>query len=47
MTGQVDRLREAFAALDGGDAGPFAALFAPTAQWHGVPGIGVDGATPT
>jgi hypothetical protein len=48
MTHQADRLRDAFAALDaGGDTRPFAALFAPTAQWHGIAGSGMDGATPT
>jgi ketosteroid isomerase-like protein len=43
---RTDRLKRAFAALDGGDPSVFRELFAEEAQWLGVPGSGVDGATP-
>jgi ketosteroid isomerase-like protein len=32
----TDRLRAAIAALNAGDAAPFASLFAPDAEWRGV-----------
>jgi len=44
---RTDRLEQAFAALDSGDASAFRELFAAEAQWLGVPGSGVDGSTPT
>jgi ketosteroid isomerase-like protein len=47
MADRWARLREAFAALDDGDLDPFRRLLAPEAQWHGVPGLGWDGATAT
>ena len=40
------RLEQAFAALAGGDLRVFEALFAPDAQWLGVPGSGFAGETP-
>lgn len=46
MSERIDRLTEAFAELDRGEAGGFRALFAEDARWLGVPGSGVDGATP-
>lgn len=46
MSEAVDRLEQAFAALDDGDVGPFEALFTPDGQWLGVPGGGFEGATP-
>lgn len=46
MTEREQRLRDAFAALDDGDLGPFEALFRPDAQWLGVPGRGWNGETP-
>jgi hypothetical protein len=41
------QLERAFAALEGGDVGPFRELFAPGARWLGVRGSGWDGETPT
>ena len=35
-----ERLRDAFTALDAGDAGVFRELLAEDAQWLGVPGSG-------
>ena len=32
----IDELREAAAALERGDPGPFAALFAEGAEWRGI-----------
>ena len=46
MSVRVARVEQAFAALDEGDLGSFEALFAPEAQWLGVPGSGPEGATP-
>jgi len=46
MSEQVERLEQAFAALDAGDVSAFEALFAPDGQWLGVPGSGFEGATP-
>jgi ketosteroid isomerase-like protein len=46
MEDRCERLRRAFDALDRGDADEFEALFADDAQWLGVPGSGIDGATP-
>jgi ketosteroid isomerase-like protein len=46
MSNRLAQLEQAFAALDRGDAGDFEALFAPDAQWLGVPGSGFEGATP-
>ena len=45
MTGRANRLRDAYAALDRGEAGPFEELFRPDAQWRGVEGS-ADGLTP-
>lgn len=47
MSERTDRLAEAFAALNVGDVSPFRDLFLDDAQWLGVPGSGIDGATPT
>jgi ketosteroid isomerase-like protein len=47
MSERTDRLTEAFAALRRGDSSGFRDLFAEDAQWLGVPGSGLDGATPT
>jgi ketosteroid isomerase-like protein len=47
MSDRAERLRQAFAALDGGDVGNFRDLFVEDAQWLGVPGSGWAGATPT
>ena len=47
MSDRTDRLEQAFAALDEGDAGGFHDVFAEEGQWLGVPGSGIDGATPT
>lgn len=33
----IDRLREAAEALNGGDPGPFASMFAEDAEWRGLP----------
>jgi len=38
-------IRDAYAALNGGDVEPFRALLAPEAQWLGVPGRGWIGET--
>ena len=46
MSDRCDRLRSAYDALDRGDAAEFDELFAPDAQWLGVPGSAMDGATP-
>jgi hypothetical protein len=40
------RLEEAFAALNSGDPSAFRDLFAEEGQWLGIPGSGIDGATP-
>jgi hypothetical protein len=32
----IERLREAAAALNDGDPGPFASLFAEDAEWRGI-----------
>jgi ketosteroid isomerase-like protein len=45
MATRTERLEDAFAALDRGDAGEFKALFRPDAQWRGVEGMGYNGAT--
>ena len=47
MSDRTDRLEQAFAALDEGVAGGFRDVFAEEGQWLGVPGSGIDGATPT
>ena len=47
MDERSQRLQNAFAALDAGDAGEFRTLFADDAQWLGVPGMGFNGETPT
>jgi hypothetical protein len=46
MGDRTDRLEQAFAALNGGDPTGFQELFAEHGQWLGVPGSGIDGATP-
>jgi ketosteroid isomerase-like protein len=46
MTEHTALLRQAFAALDDGDLGPFEALFAPDGRWLGIPGSGFEGETP-
>jgi hypothetical protein len=46
MSDRIDRLEQAFSALNGGDATAFNELFAEHGQWLGIPGSGVDGATP-
>jgi hypothetical protein len=46
MSDRCDRLRSAYEALDRGEAGEFDELFAPGAQWLGVPGGATDGETP-
>jgi ketosteroid isomerase-like protein len=46
MEERSEQLRQAFAALDGGDVGGFRDLFAEDAQWLGVPGRGWEGETP-
>jgi ketosteroid isomerase-like protein len=46
MAARTERLREAFAALDRGDAGEFEGLFRPDAQWRGIEGVGYNGETP-
>jgi ketosteroid isomerase-like protein len=33
----IEELRAAAEALEGGDPGPFASLFADDAEWRGVP----------
>jgi hypothetical protein len=40
-------IEQAFVSFARGDLGPFESLFAPEAQWIGVPGSGWDGETPT
>lgn len=47
MAERSELLRDAFAALDGGDVGRFRDLFREDAQWLGVPGRGWEGETPT
>lgn len=47
MGERIERLRQAFAALDDGDAGGFRELFTENARWLGLPGATVDGETPT
>lgn len=42
----MERLREGLEALDRGGVARLGALFAADAQWLGVPGTGIDGATP-
>jgi hypothetical protein len=46
VSDRVGRLERAFAALDAGDGSGFRDLFAEDARWLGVPGSGIDGATP-
>ncbi|HEY3543031.1 MAG TPA: hypothetical protein VGK79_10860 [Gaiellaceae bacterium] len=46
MADRSDRLRDAFAALDGGDVDAVTALLRPDAQWRGVEGMGWRGETP-
>lgn len=46
MSERAERLREAYAALNRGDAGVFEQLFRPDAQWRGVEGVGFGGETP-
>lgn len=46
MSDRTDRLAQAFAALADGDPSGFRELFAPEAQWLGVPSSGIDGQTP-
>ena len=41
-----ERLRAVFDAYARGDVAGLNGLFAPDAQWLGIPGIGIDGATP-
>jgi ketosteroid isomerase-like protein len=41
-----EQLRDAFAALNRGSSAEFETLFAPDGRWLGVPGSGIDGATP-
>ena len=45
-TTRTDRLKDAFAALDRGDAGEFKDIFRPDAQWRGVEGMGYNGEAP-
>jgi hypothetical protein len=33
----LERLRDATEALNGGDPGPFASMFAEDAEWRGMP----------
>ena len=33
----IEELRQAVEALDDGDPGPFASLFADDAEWRGIP----------
>ena len=47
MSERTDALGRAFAALDGGSVAEFEQLFTEDAVWLGVPGSGIDGATPT
>jgi ketosteroid isomerase-like protein len=46
MAERSDRLRDAFAALDGGDISVFRQLFGADAQWRSVEGSGFNGETP-
>jgi ketosteroid isomerase-like protein len=46
VSDRVGRLERAFAALDAGDGSGFRDLFAEDARWLGVPGSGIDDATP-
>jgi len=46
VSDRVGRLERAFAALNAGDGSGFRDLFAEDARWLGVPGSGIDGATP-
>jgi uncharacterized protein (TIGR02246 family) len=46
MSERIDRLTEAFAALNRGDISRFRELFAEDAQWLGIPGSGWAGETP-
>ncbi|MGH3009711.1 MAG: hypothetical protein ACRDLM_09965 [Gaiellaceae bacterium] len=46
MSDRCERLRSAYAALDRGEAGEFDELFAPDAQWLGVPGGAIDSEAP-
>ena len=46
MGERADRIQRAYAALDQGDVSAFRDLFRPDAQWLGVPGSGIDRATP-
>lgn len=46
MSDRTDRLAQAFAALNGGDATAFQELFAEHGQWLGVPASGFNGETP-
>jgi len=46
MSDRTDRLEQAFAALNSGDASAFRELFAEHGRWLGVPGSGIDGSTP-
>ena len=46
MSERSERLRRAFAALDGGSVDEFEALFSAGGEWLGIPGSGIDGATP-
>ena len=46
VSSRPDRLEQAFAGLNKGNSGAFSELFAPEAQWLGVPGSGVNGVTP-
>ena len=41
-----DSIRNAYAALNGGDLEPFRELLVPEAQWLGIPGRGWAGETP-
>jgi hypothetical protein len=47
MSDREGLIRNAFAALDVGDVGPFKALFDPDAKWIGVPQRGEVDETPT
>lgn len=43
---RTELLRRAYAALDAGRIPELEACFSEGAQWLGIPGSGVDGATP-
>jgi ketosteroid isomerase-like protein len=47
MADRSERLREAYAALDGGDVSAFRSLFARDARWLGVAPADAPGETPT